>query len=78
MATLIVAPAVWPCCASNVALSTLNSCTASDGGTNATRLPLAMFGEPSSVNSFTPGAPSATTFVVPALSNGRENFRSPV
>jgi hypothetical protein len=37
-----------------------------------------MFGDPSRVNSLAPGAPSATTFDVPALSNGRENFRSPV
>ncbi len=75
--TFTVAPAVWPCCASNVAVSTLNSCTAPAGGTKATRRPLAMFGDPSSVNSFLPGPPSAVKSDVPPLSNGRENFRSP-
>ncbi len=76
--TFTVAPAVCPCCASNVAVSTLNSWTAPAGGTNATRRPLAMFGEPSSVNSFPPEAPSAVIAEVPPLSNGRENLRSPV
>ncbi len=75
--TFTVAPAVCPCCASNVAVSTLNSCTAPAGGTNATRRPLAMLGEPSSVNSLRPGPPSAVKSDVPPLSKGRENFRSP-
>ena len=37
-----------------------------------------MLGDPSSVNSLPPLAPSALIPDVPALSNGRENFRSPV
>ena len=35
--TLITAPAVCPCCASKLAVSTLNCCTESVGGTYATR-----------------------------------------
>jgi hypothetical protein len=75
--TLTVAPAVWPLPASKLAVSTLNSCTAPAGGTNATRRPFAMFGEPSSVNSLPPVPPPVTMSEVPPLSNGRENLRSP-
>ena len=57
--TFTMAPAVWPSAASKLAVSTLNSCTAPAGGTNATRRPLAMFGDPSSVNSLPPVDPSA-------------------
>ena len=35
-------------------------------------------GNPFILTRLAPGAPSATTFEVPALSNGRENLRSPV
>ena len=76
--TLTVAPVVWPFAASKLEVSTLNSCTAPAGGTNATRRPFAMFGDPSSVNSLPPVEPSAVMLDVPALSNGRENLRSPV
>jgi hypothetical protein len=76
--TLTIAPAVWPSPASKLAVWTLNSCTAPAGGTNATRRPLAMFGEPSRENSLPPVDPSALIDEVPPLSNGRENFRSPV
>jgi len=76
--TFTLAPPVWPLAASKLAVSTLNSCTAPAGGTNATRRPLAMLGEPSSVNSFPPVAPPVTMPDVPPLSNGRENFKSPL
>ena len=78
MVTLTVAPAVWPCWASNDAVSTLNSETAPAGGTKATRRPLAMLGVPSRVNSLPPEAPSVTMPDVPPLSKARLNFRSPV
>ena len=46
------------CCASNVVVSTLNSCTASDGGTHATRHPrprsVPGVGRPIGVNSLPP------------------------
>ena len=80
--TFTIAPAVCPSAASKLAVLTLNSDTAPAGGTYATRgTPLAlfaMFGEPSSVNSLPPDDPSAVIDEVPALSNGLENFRSPV
>jgi hypothetical protein len=76
--TLTLAPPVWPLPASKLEVSTLNSWTAPAGGTNATRRPLAMFGDPSSVNSLPPVAPPVTMPDVPPLSKGRENFRSPL
>ena len=76
--TFTIAPAVCPSAASKLAVFTLTSDTAPAGGTYATRRPFAMFGEPSSVNSFPPDEPSAVIDEVPALSNGLENFRSPV
>ena len=76
--TFTLAPAVWPSPASKLAVETLNSDTAPAGGTNATRRPLAMLGDPSSVNSLPPVAPSALMAEVPPLSNGRENFKSPL
>ncbi len=76
--TFTIAPAVCPSAASKVAVPTLNCWTAPAGGTNATRRPLVMLGEPSSVNSLPPLAPSALMPDVPALSNGREKLRWPV
>src|SRR5215467_144855 len=78
VATLTTAPPVCPCCASKLAVCTLNSCVASVGGTKATRRPLAWSGEPSSVNSFPPSAPFVLIEDVPALSKARENLRSPL
>ena len=69
--TLIVAPEVWPVAASNEDVSSLNSSTASDGGTNPTRRPVPVTGEPSIVYSFCPTPPAVLNEDVPPLSKGR-------
>src|SRR5436190_20088174 len=72
-ATLIMPPALRPYCASYELLWILNSCTESTGGTNPILLPpaCALFGAPSSRNSFLRWLPLMLHSAIAPLSNGR-------
>jgi hypothetical protein len=76
-------PALCPYWASKDAVSTLSSCTASDGGMNAIRPRSsgppkpAVSGAPSSVNSLAPAPPSIRTLEGGLLSKGRANWNPP-